>query len=95
MGEYTTQHGLRLVNVHEPEQCEGRPCVIHNPLDTYDRERLLWRDDRGFFDVICEHHIGHPSPEDALYLYSIGRCVAHGCCVARCCRTWLEGQETY
>ena len=58
MGEYLLPTGQLLVNVHEPDKCRGEWCVIHNPLDTYDRERLHWRADKGLFEVICEHGVG-------------------------------------
>lgn len=56
-----------LHNVHKPEDCAGRPCVIHNPSDHHMRKwPLHWRDDRMIFERLCPHGIGHPDP-DSLY----------------------------
>ena len=88
MGEYLLPTGQLLVNVHEPDKCRGEWCVIHKPLDTYDRSRLHWRADKGLFEVICEHGVGHTSPEDALWIESIRSYEVHGCCKQRCCLKW-------
>lgn len=77
-----------LVNVHTPDKCEGRGCVLHHPSDHHMREwRTLWRGDRGFMERICPHGIGHPDPDDLAYHKSIGQDVGvhgcDGCCVSR------------
>lgn len=79
-----------LVNVHPPESCAGRACVVHHPSDHHMRGWLLnWRDDRGLMERLCPHGIGHPDPDDLAYQLSVGRDVGvHGC--DRCCRARVE-----
>ena len=63
-----TVEGIPLRNVHSPSKCVGRPCVIHSPSDHHMRGfRLLWRNDRGIFERICPHGIGHPDPDQFAY----------------------------
>ena len=60
--------GIKLRNVHDPSKCAGRPCVIHAPLDHHMRDwPLHWRDDRGIFERICGHGVGHPDPSQFAY----------------------------
>lgn len=79
--------GLLMVNVHAPEDCAGRHCVIHNPSDHHMREwKLNWRADRGLMERICPTHgTGHPDPDGLAYEISQGREYqgVHGCC--GCC----------
>ena len=89
-GYWTKFDGLfSLTNVHNPKLCEGRGCAIHNhPSDhgmVYDP--LNWREDRGFLERICVHNFGHPDPDAALYLETIGQGAenVHGCCGYGCC----------
>lgn len=57
-----------LVNVHSPNKCAGHPCVIHNPTMHHMRSwPLHWRSDRGIFERICVHGVGHPDPDQAQY----------------------------
>ena len=82
----TDAEGIQLVNVHAMDNCAGRPCVIHNPTDHHMREwQLHWRNDRGIFERICEHGIGHPDPDQFDYWRQIGQewQSVHGC--DRCC----------
>lgn len=75
--------GLRLVNVHTT--CDG-PCVIHRPSEHHLRAwPLHWRGDRGIFERICEHGIGHPDPDQFAYWRRTGQHSqdVHGCC--GCC----------
>lgn len=88
---YWTDFGQGAVlNTHSPSDCAGdRGCAIHNrptshPLNT---APLNWRSDRGILERICEHGVGHPDKDSALYLESIGREYENvhgcdGCCVA-------------
>ena len=73
----------RLGNTHNPQNCEGRGCAIHNhpsnhPLNT---APLNWREDRGILERICKHGVGHPDYDSAEYLDSVGQSHAniHGC----------------
>jgi hypothetical protein len=60
--------GATIMTVHEWSKCYGRPCVIHNPSDHHMREYPLhWRADRGIFERICAHGIGHPDPDQMEY----------------------------
>ena len=81
-GGWTMPDGRRLECVHPRGFCQPGPCVIHNPLSTHmDSWPLYWRDDRGIFERICPHGVGHPAPEQAAYIGPGG--MAHGCC--GCC----------
>lgn len=91
-GEYTTGTYQLLRNVHSPEDCAGHACVTHNPSEHSMRSfPTHWRSG-GFGDIkpphmerICPHGIGHPDPDDAAYLKSVGEDVGvHGC--DGCCR---------
>jgi hypothetical protein len=63
MTEFTTDTGQTLVNVHDPETCVGR-CPIHSPSDHHMQNwPLHWRDDRGIFERVCPHGVGHPDPD--------------------------------
>lgn len=75
---YITGTGQRLMDIHDREECDGRPCVIHNPSDHVMRDwPTHWREDRGLMERICEHGIGHPDPDSRAYL-SVGGGI-HGC----------------
>ena len=64
-----------LYKVHSPKDCQGSPCVIHNPSDHHMRGWYLhWRVDRHCFERICVCGVGHPDPDD------IGHDGIHGCC---------------
>lgn len=83
MNTYTLPNGACLLRVHSPNLCEGRPCVVHNPLIPYAEDITLhWHDDRGIFERICEHGVGHPAQEQAHFLPPGG--MVHGC--DGCCR---------
>lgn len=58
----------RLHNVHPADVCAGRACVIHHPTEHHMRDwPILWRNDRGIFERICEHGVGHPDPDQYAY----------------------------
>jgi hypothetical protein len=87
--------GLRLTNVHEPSQCRGRNCVIHNPsLHHMHSWRLHWRQDRGIFERICEHGVGHPDPDQFEFWHLTNQDWqgVHGCDL--CCQRidFIEGE---
>ena len=59
---------IYLRNVHERNEICDIACVIHNPADHHMQEwPLHWRDDRGIFERICEHGVGHPDPSQFPY----------------------------
>lgn len=77
------EYGQTLKNVHDPALCADRGCAIHNHPSEHRlmNAPLNWREDRGILERICEHGVGHPDYDSALYLDSIGESVQniHGC----------------
>lgn len=78
--------GCFLHNVHAEEVCQVQPCIIHCPTDHHMRGWLLhFRGDRGIFERICEHGVGHPDPDQyAFWTHKVGVVMAdamrvHGC----------------
>lgn len=86
--------GITLVNVHEIDGCAGRVCILHSPTKHHMHTwPLHWRDDRGIFERICDHGVGHPDPDQFDYWDSLGddddsRGV-HGC--DGCCSASRQG----
>lgn len=81
-------YGQIMLNVHPRSKCRDRPCVIHNPTAHHMRRWfLLWRDDRGIFERICPHGVGHPDPDQFGHWKDIGHAEndVHGCCANQCC----------
>lgn len=72
---WTESVETRLINVHQPFQCEHRGCAIHNhPSDHPLKDaELNWREDRNILERICSHGIGHPDYDSAQYLISMGQ----------------------
>jgi hypothetical protein len=69
-------------NVHDPAQCAGRHCVLHNPSDHHMRDwPTLFRTDKHQMERTCPHGIGHPDPDDLAWHVSEGRDYlgVHGC----------------
>lgn len=55
-------NGMRLV-MHSREDCVGR-CPLHKPSGHHMRDwPLVWRGDKGIFERMCPHGIGHPDPD--------------------------------
>lgn len=76
---FVDSFGHKLFNVHNRANCNP-PCTIHSHSDHKLADKpLLWRNDRGIFEHMCEHGIGHPCP-DSLPTNDSG---IHGC--DRCC----------
>lgn len=84
--------GLVLSNVHDWQQCQTvsgagedlapRDCVIHRPSGHHMRDfQLHWRSDRGIFERICQHGVGHPDPDQFAYWRERGTMAeaVHGC----------------
>lgn len=64
---------MNLVNVHDPKECSGQACCIHNPSDHPLKDApQQWRADRRMVERRCEHFIGHPDPDHMAYIRSIG-----------------------
>lgn len=79
--------GTVLTHLHGDRQCAGPWCVLHRPSDHHMRTwPLLWRDDRGIFERVCAHRVGHPDPDQTEYLTRTGDVGTHscdGCCAPR------------
>jgi hypothetical protein len=83
MAEYVDDFGNKLHNVHEQWECmRAENCAIHKPSYHHMRHmKQLWRNDRKFFERICEHGVGHPDPDEILddhRMLGIHGC--DGCC---------------
>lgn len=84
-------HEPVLTGVHPADDCAGRPCVVHAPADHGMRSwPLRWCPDRGMFERLCEHRVGHPDPDQLVHWIvmlaedeAAGRGVhgCDGCCV--------------
>lgn len=75
-------YAFRLSSTHDRKQCAGETCVIHNRSDHAMRGwRPVWRNDKGIFERLCPHGIGHPDPDCVTWLAKIGRLdlALHGC----------------
>jgi hypothetical protein len=83
---------ITLVNTHdESERCQARGCVIHSPSLHHMRYwPLHWRGDRGIFERICPHGVGHPDPDQFGYWRELNQMwqAIHGCCCFGCCNDW-------
>ena len=97
MTKHTLVGGEVLANVHDPSQCEGEACCIHNPSDHHMIDwPQHWRGDRGIMERICPHGVGHPDPDDLDFIartrgidaaYDEG---VHGCCADNAGRPCCE-----
>lgn len=81
-----------FLRAHKRENC-ANDCPLHGPS----RHHMIpwplhWRDDRGIFERICPHGIGHPDPDTMAYIEKTkGRSVyedelvhgCDGCCIER------------
>lgn len=81
--EYVTLcGGRRIFNVHQPYQCQGRPCPVHSisnhPMNAWP-QRLTHRG----MARVCAHGIMHPDPDES-YLkpdhVDLGGDKCDGCC---------------
>jgi hypothetical protein len=71
----------QVLRAHRKQDCIGPYCPIHNPSDHHMKDwPLHWRDDRGFFERLCPHGVGHPDPDDE-NADPIHGC--DGCCTAK------------
>jgi len=82
VGRWTLPDGTMLIGVHRESDCKGA-CVLHAPSDHHMRLwGLVWRGDRGIFERICPHGVGHPDPDQFAYWESRGEDEwqgVHGC----------------
>lgn len=58
----------RILRTHEPDQCAGPVCCIHNPSDhpLRDAPADWWA--YGLLLRICPHNLSHPDPDSLDYL---------------------------
>lgn len=76
---FTDDFGHVIINVHRKDEC-NKPCTIHAHSEHKLADKpLLWRNDRGIFEHMCEHGIGHPCP-DSLPPSDTGIHGCDGCC---------------
>lgn len=71
-----------LVGVHDASVCGGRVCVLHSPTDHHMRDWVVvYREDRGFFERLCEHGVGHPDPDMLPFwkMLNLESEAVHGC----------------
>lgn len=91
-GTVQLDNGEVLYNVHNPNDCAGRPCAIHNPSN-----HPLKHSQRTFHDGVifrvCSHNVEHPDPDSIAWLTLASDDLTvpaiasqHICCIARCCR---------
>lgn len=84
--------GGQVLYTHTMEECVGHKCSVHNRSNHHMRDwPQNWRSDRGIMELLCEHGVGHPDPDEIAFkkrilgeeeAYYIG---IHGC--DGCCRT--------
>lgn len=82
----TLNSGQILTGVHDPSDCEGRNCAIHNPSNHPLRDnRLEWFNSR--LVRFCQHGLAHPDVDDLRWRQDNGLRVPrrHRCCSSRCC----------
>jgi hypothetical protein len=84
---FTTGTGQTLYRVHAADSCRGA-CPIHRPSDHAMRAwPLHYRPDRGIFERICPHGVGHPDPDSVRRALEydedtdVGVHGCDGCCV--------------
>jgi hypothetical protein len=85
----------QIIMMHKKEDCTP-PCAVHGPSEHHMKTwKLIWRDDRGIFERICPHGVGHPDPDTMAYLRKLHANDevlmddgVHGC--DGCCKPPLE-----
>lgn len=86
--EFTTDTGQHLFNVHTASECRGA-CPIHKPSMHHMRDwPLHYREDRGMFERLCPHGVGHPDPDSLHRMVEYHEDLEasiHGCCHKGCC----------
>ncbi len=83
----THEGAIRIVGVHPFGGCKGR-CVLHAPTQhAMSHLPLHYRVDRGIFERICPHGVGHPDPDQYDHWEASGDTgqAVHGCCGESCC----------
>lgn len=73
---------VKMINTHDPAKCAGRPCVVHSPTQHSMSDRpVMYRADRGIFERVCVHGVGHPDPDQESFWEDTGQeyQAIHGC----------------
>lgn len=91
-GDHPTHHASTVnagvvLGVHDPADCQGRPCALHNSSEHHMANwPQRYRFDKGFMERVCPHGIGHTDPDDVAYFAGINAAgwTLHGC--DGCCR---------
>jgi len=99
MSVYIPTRWIVFDRVHERNNTCATACVIHNPSDHHMRYwPLHWRNDRGIFERICTHGVGHPDPDQFYYWKGSNQewQTVHGCdgCCHDISEAISEGGET-
>lgn len=88
MTDYILEHTDTVItNVHDPVNCAGRACPVHNLTQHVMRGYPQhFRYDNGLMERICLHGIGHPDPDAMPFYIERGEdyMSVHGC--DGCCR---------
>jgi hypothetical protein len=81
-------NGQVLVNVHEPYECVGENCTIHDPSDHHMKDwPQEWDQSRRIMMRVCSHGDMHIDPDEPGYLscvwdnsQAVPRLVCDACC---------------
>ena len=82
--ESTIVQGVTLRH-HMRDDCTP-PCPLHQPSDhTMVDLPLSWRADRGIFERVCPHGVGHPDPDSLTRMGDLadGLHGCDGCCAPK------------
>ena len=94
MSELHILTGGEKLWTHDTAACKTETnCSIHNPsFHHMILWPMHWRGDRRMMERICEHGVGHPDPDDAIYRATQGdNNTTHGCDL--CCRSILVASD--
>lgn len=81
--------------VHDPVQCAGEFCCVHNPSEHHMRDwPQRWVASRYTMFRVCPHDVGHPDPDDIrfkrkafgpLAAWRVASHICDGCCEVGLC----------
>jgi hypothetical protein len=95
MSELHILTGGEKLWTHDTAACKTETnCSIHNPsFHHMTLWPMHWRGDRRMMERICEHGVGHPDPDDAIYRATQGdHDTTHGCDL--CCQPTPVATDT-
>lgn len=89
-GEWVNAAGVRVAFLHQPDNCEGQPCVAHNPTPHSMSDWPMNLRETALIERLCSHGVGHPDPDSVWFFDSKGffGFDVHGCC--GCCHARAE-----